>query len=320
MKLIIKSIALIFCLSLLSSCSKTDELQERTITNLIDSQPNLSIFKEALIKTDVYSLLKSSTAYTVFAPSDLAFTTFLTNSGYTNIDAVPTDMLTKILLNHIVVGAKTTGNFMDNTYVKTLATKNATAPLLYLDLYVGNTGSTVKLNGTISLLTPNIVANNGILHTIDTVIKLPTVFDQIVANPKLSTFKNTITSAGQPNFAQLLSASATVTTAFVPTDDAFNALNVELPTTAGLSTFSTEMKTKLIYYQLVNGYLPSALFTNNLVVATEQTPQTFIIQKGGTLYNFLDQGNRSGAMIVTDIQCTNGVIHLLDKVMLPNFN
>ncbi len=320
MKRIFKSIVFVFCLSFFISCSKTDDLQDRTITNLIDSQPNLSIFRAALIQTDIYNLLKGTTAYTVFAPSDAAFNTFLTNSGYTTIDAVPNDVLTQILLNHIVVGSKTTGNFLDNTYVKTLATKNATLPLVYLDLYVGNNGSAVKINGTINLLTPNIVANNGIIHTIDGVIKLPTVFDQIVSNPKLNIFKTTITSAGQPNFAQLLSSSVNVTTAFVPTDAAFNSLNADLPVNAGLTTFSTDMKTKLIYYHLVNSYLPSSLFTNNLVVATELNPQTFTIQKGGTLNNFIDQQGRSGAIIVTDIQCTNGVIHLLDKVMLPNFN
>jgi uncharacterized surface protein with fasciclin (FAS1) repeats len=132
MKNSIKSIALCFFVAtsfLLTSCSSDDDNQatvDNTITGIASKNPEFSILVEALVKTDLAATLQGTDNYTVFAPTNTAFTAFLATTPYTTIDQVPTAALKEILLNHVLVGtAKSTD--LTTTYVKTLAKGSASA-------------------------------------------------------------------------------------------------------------------------------------------------------------------------------------------------
>ena len=110
MKNSIKTIALNLFVAtslLFTSCTSDDESPvtvDNTITGIASKTPDFSILVQALVKADLATTLQGSDNYTVFAPTNAAFTAFLATTPYTTIDQVPTAALKEILLNHVLVG------------------------------------------------------------------------------------------------------------------------------------------------------------------------------------------------------------------------
>jgi uncharacterized surface protein with fasciclin (FAS1) repeats len=73
-----------------------------------------------------------------------------------------------------------------------------------------------------------------------------------------------------------------------------------------------------LQYHVANGNVLAATLVEGQKVATLQTPQTFEIQLAGGA-KIKDNANRITNIIATDVQCSNGVIHVLNRVLLPTF-
>lgn len=285
--------------------------QDNTITGIASKTSNLSILVQALVKADLATTLKGSGPYTVFAPTNDAFTAFLATTPYATINDVPTAVLTEILLNHVISGtAKSTD--LTTGYIKTLAKGSASASNT-LSMFV-NTSAGVKLNGVATVTTADIIASNGVIHIVDKVIGLPTIVTHATANPNFTSLVGALTGAGQPDFVSILSGTGPFTV-FAPTNAAFTALNTELAP-GGIAGVSAANLTKVLQYHVVSGNILAASLTEGQVVATLLTPQTFTIQLTGGA-KIKDANNRISTIIATDVQCSNGVIHVLDKVLLP---
>ena len=311
----IKHVALIAILTLLTfSCDdeNNDKPVDNTVTGLAVKTPNLSILVQALTRANLATTLQGAGPFTVFAPTNAAFTTFLTANNFTSIDQVPTEVLTRILLNHVVSGnVKSTD--LRTGYVKTLAT-SPTSGTNTMSMFV-NLASGVRLNGISSVTTPDIIASNGVIHVVDAVINLPTIVTHATANPNFTSLVGTLTGAGQPNFVATLSATGPFTV-FAPTNSAFTSLNTELAP-GGITSVSASNLTRVLNYHVVNGnILAASLMAGS--VATLQTPQTFTVSLSGGA-RITDSRSRVANITATDVQCSNGVIHVLDKVLLPTF-
>ncbi|MBC5841123.1 fasciclin domain-containing protein [Flavobacterium sp. F-380] len=319
MKNSIKSIALCFFVAtsfLLTSCSSDDDNQvtvDNTITGIASKNPEFSILVEALVKTDLAATLQGNDNYTVFAPTNAAFTAYL---GTSNINAVPTATLKELLLNHVLVGTKKAAD-LSTKYEKTLA-KGAASTTNTLSMYVNVSGSTVKLNGAATVTTADVLASNGVIHIVDKVIDLPTVVTHATANPNFTSLVGALTGAGQPDFVSILSGTGPFTV-FAPTNAAFTALNTELAP-GGIASVSTANLTRTLQYHVVSpANVLSSTLTEGQTVTPILTPsQTFKIQLAGGA-KILDASNRLSNIVVTDVQCSNGVIHAIDKVLLPVF-
>lgn len=319
-----KNLLKIKCLVLLTffafaatSCDNSDDNNpapvDNTITGKAIATTNLSILVQALVKADLATTLQGTGPYTVFAPTNDAFTAFLATTTYATINDVPKDVLTQILLNHVVTGAVKSTD-LSTGYIKTLAKGSASATNT-LSMFV-NTSSGVKLNGVATVTTADIMASNGVIHIVDKVIGLPTIVTHATANPNFTSLVGALTGAGQPNFVSILSGTGPFTV-FAPTNAAFTALNTELAP-GGIASVSAANLTKVLQYHVVNGNILAATLTEGQVVPTLQTPQTFTIQLTGGA-KIKDANNRISTIIATDVQCSNGVIHVLDKVLLPVF-
>jgi uncharacterized surface protein with fasciclin (FAS1) repeats len=316
-----KNLLKIKCLVLLTffafaatSCDNDDDNPapvDNTITGKAIATTNLSILVQALVKADLATTLQGAGPYTVFAPTNDAFTAFLATTTYATINDVPKDVLTQILLNHVVTGAVKSTD-LSTGYIKTLAKGSASATNT-LSMFV-NTSSGVKLNGDAKVTTADIMASNGVIHIVDKVIGLPTIVTHAAANANFSTLVSVLNRPGEPNFITALSGTGPFTV-FAPTNDAFTALNLELAP-GGLASVSAANLTKVLQYHVVNGNILAATLTEGQVVPTLQTPQTFTIQLTGGA-KIKDANNRISTIIATDVQCSNGVIHVLDKVLLP---
>ena len=305
-------VALIAITSFTISCDNDDEpMADNTITGIAQTNANLSILVQALVKADLASSLQGAGPFTVFAPTDAAFVAFLKTTPYATLNDVPKDVLTQILLNHVVSG-KVMSTDLTTGYVKTLA-KSAASGTNTMSMYV-DLRSGVKLNGTASVTTADIMASNGVIHVVDKVIGLPTIVTHATANPNFTSLVGALTSAGQPDFVTILSGAGPYTV-MAPTNTAFTDLNTELAP-GGIASVSTANLTKVLTYHVANGNVLAASLTEGQMVTTLQTPQKYTIQLAGGA-KIKDANNRISTIIATDVQCSNGVIHVINKVLLP---
>jgi uncharacterized surface protein with fasciclin (FAS1) repeats len=312
----IKNWALIVLFSIAAvSCDDDDNnvVVDNTITGKATATANLSILVQALVKADLATTLKGAGPYTVFAPTNEAFTAFLATTPYATINDVPKEALTQILLNHVVTGTVKSTD-LTTGYIKTLA-KGTASTTNTLSMYV-NTSSGVKLNGIATVTTADIMASNGVIHIVDKVIDLPTIVTHAAANANFSTLVSVLNRSGQPNFITALSATGPFTV-FAPTNAAFTALNTELAP-GGIAGVSAANLTKVLQYHVVSpANVLAASLTEGQIVTPILTPaQTFTIQLTGGA-KIKDANNRISNIIITDVQCSNGVIHAIDKVLLP---
>lgn len=311
LKIVIIILSLTFSFLSCNDDNDNDPVVDNTITGLAKTNPNLSILVQALVKADLATTLQGVGPFTVFAPTDAAFTAFLKTTPYATLNDVPKDVLTQILLNHVVSGnVKSTD--LTTGYIKTLA-KGTASSTNNLSMFV-NTASGVKLNGVATVTTANVMASNGVIHVVDKVIGLPTIVTHATANPNFTSLVGALTSAGQPDFVSILSGAGPYTV-FAPTNDAFTALNTELAP-GGIAGVSTANLTKVLTYHVANGNVLAASLTEGQMVSTLQTPQKFTIQLTGGA-KIKDANNRISTIVATDVQCSNGVIHVLNKVLLP---
>lgn len=305
--------AIIAFTSFTVSCDDDDikTVPDSTITGLAQTDPNLSILVQALVKTDLARTLMGPGPFTVFAPTDAAFVAFLKTTPYATLNDVPNAVLTQILLNHVVSGNVKSTN-LSTGYVKTLA-KSTTSGTNTMSMYV-DLASGVKLNGIAKVTTADVMASNGVIHIVDAVINLPTVVTHATANANFTSLVGALTKTGQPNFVSILSGTGPFTV-FAPTNDAFTAFNTELAQ-GGIAGVSTANLTKVLQYHVVSGNILAASLTEGQIVNTLQTPQTFTVQLAGGA-KIKDVNNRISTIVATDVQCSNGVIHVLNKVLLP---
>lgn len=290
------------------ACDSDDESTPapQTITDIAVANPNFSSLVAALERTGLDDVLDAAGSYTVFAPTNDAFATFLNGAS---VNDVPVDVLTNVLLNHVVAGTVESSQ-LTTGYISTLAKRTPSATNT-MSMYV-STASGVRLNGVSTVTSANINASNGVIHVVDAVIGLPTVVTFATADPNFSSLVGALTSEGQPDFVSILSGEGPFTV-FAPTNDAFTSLNTELaaiplvPTTAQL--------TAVLQYHVVSGNILSSSLTNNQMVTTLQGGSFTIGLTGGA--KITDANARVSNIIAVDVQANNGVIHVIDKVLLP---
>ena len=113
----------------MSSCSNDDndngmEMTSTTIVDLALATDDLSILVDALTRANLVTTLQGDGPFTVFAPTNDAFTAFLAANNFSSLDDVPVSTLTDILLNHVVSGTNTSSS-LSTGYVSSLSTAGA---------------------------------------------------------------------------------------------------------------------------------------------------------------------------------------------------
>ena len=300
------------------SCDEDDDHNPtETIATIAGRTENLSTLVTALQKADLVNTLNDkNVSYTVFAPTNQAFTTFLQAKGYSGV-ADPTltaSALRRILLNHVVNIETYAANLPTDGYLKTLAPSDNNNNTL--SLYV-NKSSGTRLNGTVNVITKDTRATNGVIHIVDGVIDLPTITTHLRANPSLSTLVIQLNrGGGQPDFASILNGAGPFTI-FAPTNNAFSSLNTEL--TGGMSSLTAGNISDVLRYHIAPNKFLSGQLTNGQIVRTTlvlPTLQTFTVNTTNGL-KITDARSRITDIGTVNIEATNGVIHAVNRVLLP---
>ncbi len=305
-------------LTLFVSCSDDDNNQSSTIASIASSNSEFTSLVAALDKAGLTSTLDSDGSYTVFAPTNTAFSAFLSANGFANLDAVPVPVLKEILLNH-VVNDELFSNELSTGYAKSLG-KGAASATNTLSLFI-DTSNGVKINGVATVTGADIDASNGVIHKVDAVIGLPTIVTHATANSNFTSLVAALTRPDQAdqNFVGILSGTANSPfTVFAPTNAAFSSLLTEF-SWADLNAVPESVLEETLKYHVVAGAnVLSTQLTDNMMVSTFLGQSFTIGLTGGA--KITDANGRVSNIIATDVQCANGVIHVLDKVIVPNLD
>ena len=265
-----------------------------SIADIAAGNPDFSMLVAAASRAGIVELLDAPGTYTVFAPTNAAFEA----SGITMamLEAMPVADLTGILTYHAL------GTEVPSTAI----TAGPTTTVAMLTLFLGTTGG-VTLNGGnaitggANVVTADIEADNGVIHVIDRVL-LPPNIPALATYGGLTTLVGAVTSAG---LADELSGEGPFTV-FAPTNDAFAALPA-VPTGDALVT--------VLLYHVVSG---SVLSTGVPAMAPSISPNEY----GDDLTLLFDTTsgvviNGGASVVVADLRATNGIVHVVDEVILP---
>ncbi|MBQ4804295.1 fasciclin domain-containing protein [Aquimarina sp. MMG015] len=308
-----------------SSCGDDDDGNviiptDDNIVAIATADSDLSLLVTALAAADgdLVSVLNGSGPFTVLAPTDTAIQAFLTANNYADISAVPTDELQQILLNHVIPGEVSSTTLTNNVagYTETSSTAGPNGSTI--SMYY-NTTNGVVFNGGATVSTPDIAASNGIIHKIDAVIGLPDVTTFATADPNFSRLVEALT-AYSFDYVTTLQGEGPFTV-FAPNNTAFDALlDVNNDWTVPGDIDETVLTDALNLHVVPSTNIREAdLVDGNLTTLSKE------ITVDATAKTIRLDGNdaaSASAIIFTDVQATNGVIHVIDEVLLdlPSIN
>jgi transforming growth factor-beta-induced protein len=298
-------VALVSGLFLSVSCEKEDDSMEQdetpsemTIAGIASSNDDFSILVEALVKADLVNTLNGEGNFTVFAPDNNAFMNLFDALDVNGIEDLSAEALKPILLYH-VLGESMPSTMITDGYYSSLSPSQGSTVSMYI-----STGDGVSINSAASVTSADIQASNGYIHAIDAVILPPTAVDIAINNSNFSYLVEAVVKAG---LVEILSAPGPYTI-FAPTNEAFEQLFAELGV-SGIEDIPAESLIPILQYHVVSGNILSSDLIEG-PVATLNGDVVFKLADSVTI-------NDSSEVIATDIQGTNGVIHVIDQVLIP---
>jgi uncharacterized surface protein with fasciclin (FAS1) repeats len=315
MKFIKKLLPILVLTVFIFSCDDDDPVVVET-NSIVDVaiDNNLSSLVTAVTRAELGSVLSGEGDFTVLAPTNDAFSTFLGENGFDSVNDVPVALLRNILLNHVITGSLQSTQ-LTTGYANTNAVSDASGT--NMSIYI-NIGDGVVFNGISKVQTPNVIADNGIVHVVDKVIGLPSIVTFATADPNFSILVDALTRESEFTYVATLSTAADTTpapfTVFAPVNDAFLDLLEELDV-ASLGNIPTATLTSTLntHVRVGANNLASDL-TNNLVIDTLGGDLTVGISPDGA--TLTDSKDRVSNIIATDVQANNGVIHAIRTVVL----
>ena len=300
-------------LILVSACKEDVDppADPMTIVQTAQATADLSFLVEAVVAADLVDALNNGT-FTVFAPNNAAFQALLdSDPAWDVISDIPVETLTSVLLYHVVEGEVKAADLSD-TYVPTLSPGPNSEPL---SLQINVTGG-VFFDGDAAPLSTDIQTSNGVVHVIDKVMMPNSLVDFALANPNFSILVQALT---RPSFNGAYLGALTGTnplTVFAPTNAAFEALLAAVPTWNSLDDIGDpSLMGVLDYHVFAGGNVQSDQLTDGQVIPMLGSGDITIDLSNGVAISTL--AGQTVSVVIADVQSTNGVIHVVEQVLLP---
>ena len=319
----------VFTLTLSACKSPTNDApQPQTLSQLLATGSNLTILRAALTRAGLDAQLGQSGTVTLFAPTDAAFQ----SAGYADaatINSVPADTLKRLLQYHLL---------STKLLTSALPTANSVPQLTLAGppVYITKTSTTTAATGSGSfsvnnarIVQANNEATNGVVHVIDQVLLPPrgTILQVVQADTALSLL-TAATLRGGALVTGALSSSAPALTVFAPTNDAFRAAG--FPNAAAINAVPAATLTAILTNHVVaNARTYSPTFVSGPITTFGGGSVTATVSSGNVI-NLQSRGNGTSVSMVLfngvvngkllqnrDINATNGVVHKIDRVLLP---
>ena len=312
----------------------SEEEDMGTLVDLVVETEALSVLEAAVIKAELVETLSGEGPFTVFAPTDDAFVALLEALGedYNSLDDFDTEaemmLLKDILLYHVAPGDIRAADLAEGTVPTALEGNELTVIASGESFVIGDaTDTPAGITGT------DFLASNGVAHTIDKVLlpqsavdfvaslQLKSIVEIAVATDDLSLL---VEALGQANagLVETLSGEGPFTV-FAPTNTAFaNLLDALGDDYNSLADFDTQEEIDLLVdiltYHVVAGTAAfSTDLTNGQSIPTVQGEAVGINLKDGTVH-VVDATGTNASVVLPDVEASNGVVHVIDKVLLPS--
>lgn len=273
--------------------------QTNVFDDVIATSPNHTYLEVALIQEGLDVALQDPMGtLTVFAPDDAAFTALATALGTDITGLLANPNLTNVLLYH-VLGAEVVSTSLTNGQIATpLFTANT--------LKVTIDGTNVYINQA-QVNAADLQADNGVVHSIGSVL-VPslTVADVAISSPVHTSLVAAVIEA---RLLPALTNPLTQLTVFAPTNMAFDNLATALGTNIAGILANPELAAILLYHVVGSEVLSTALMNGPVVTLNGQSVTVNLMS--GVMIN-------TANVIAADLQADNGVVHVLDAVLVPS--
>lgn len=289
----------------------TQEAQETAQADIVDTAVSAGSFKTLVAAAKAAGLvdtLKSKGPFTILAPTDDAFEKLPKGTVESLLKKENLDKLKKILTYHVIPG-----NVKSTDVVKLEEAASAMGDKIKITVE----GANVTFNNA-KLVKADIACSNGVIHVIDTVLipgqdngtqtmQKKDIVDTAVGAGSFKTLVAAVKAAG---LVETLKGEGPFTV-FAPTDEAFK----KIPAETLQMLLKPENKEKLqaiLTYHVVSGDVRAAdvVKLEKAKTVNGQEVKIKITEKKGVMIN--------GANVIkTDIECGNGVIHVIDAVIMP---
>lgn len=287
----------------LSACGGGDE---HDIVDVLSDYPEYSLLVEAVQAAGLVDTLKGRGPFTVFAPTNTAFVNLLGELETTK-DALFADkpLLTAVLTYHVLAARVPAADIPFGRAITTVETG-----IFKID-NVGGPVITDERNRTANITVTNLYASNGVIHGIDKVI-LPGDKDIVATAQSVPDFSVLVEAVIAANLVTTLQGAGPFTV-FAPTNAAFTAALSELGVSKEDLFADTELLTQILTYHVVPARVLKAEVPLNTNITTVEGA-TFQVNSS---LQIVDVANRLPNIVTTDVLTSNGVIHVIDRVILP---
>ncbi len=291
-----RSAAVLLLGATVAACSDDDlnAPNDRTIADIAGNTPSLSTLVAALGAADLGAALEATGPFTVFAPINDAFENLPDGIVTSLLETGNRTTLQQLLRYHVVPGAFTASQLTDGQQLVTLTGQSLTVRVQ---------NGTVTVDG-VPVVTADVEASNGVVHLIDGVLtEALNIVELAALTSDLSTLVGAVGSAGLAT--ALTGENLTV---FAPTNAAFAALGSAVPTDPAVLA-------QVLQLHVVGTRAPSSSLSNGQTVASLLGP-TLTVGIVGSNITITGPQNVVN-VVITDIAASNGIIHVIDAVLLP---
>ncbi|WP_410510269.1 fasciclin domain-containing protein [Methanosarcina hadiensis] len=293
------ALIILLLLSVAACTGSAQEEETTTILDVIEDNESFTIIALALNDSSLNTVLTGNETHTVFLPTDQAFED-MSEDAFEELTADP-EALEQVLLYHVVNGTLTAENLTNVSNVTTLQGSQLPVNVSDEGIFVGDA----------EVIQADITADNGVVHVIDKLLIPPegpaTENDIIEAATQEGNFTTFLLAIGAANLTEDLKGEGPYTI-FAPTDEAFNALPNG---TIEALLNDTGTLTETLHYHMTDGRLMAedlASVTNITTHTGEELPVN-VTEEGVFVGN--------ARIVVQDINASNGVIHAIDAVLIP---
>jgi len=279
------------------------------VLDVARNDPQFSILVEAVQAAGLEATLDGDGPLTVFAPTDTAFAALLTELGLTKAQLLADQALLTAVLTYHVLPAKV--ERADVPLGKAITTVEGG----FFKIEPGAGGSLTIQDGRnriAGITATDLAARNGTVHVVDKVI-LPADRNIVQTAQALPDFSILVEAVVAANLADTLSGTGPFTV-FAPTNAAFDDLLTRLGITKAQLLADTTLLTSVLRYHVVGSLVLKADVPVGVPIQTLESGKTFTVD--GTLVITDAQAN-TAQIVATDVFTSNGVIHVIDKVILP---
>jgi uncharacterized surface protein with fasciclin (FAS1) repeats len=292
------------------TAAPTEEPASQTIVDIAAEDGRFTTLVAAVQAADLAETLSSEGPFTVFAPTDEAFAALPEGTLDSLLLPENKQQLTDILLYHVVPGKVMASDVagLDGKMADTALEGNQ----IGISVDMGN----VYLNETTQVVVTDIEASNGVIHVIDSVLLPPSdgtgmepmdIVETAVADGRFTTL---VTAVQAAELVDTLKAEGPFTV-FAPTDEAFAALPAGTLDSLLLPENQQQLTDILLYHVVPGQVMAADVVTLDSATTVLGEDATISVQDGKVFLN------DNVEIIVTDIETSNGVIHVIDAVLLP---